>query len=154
MKVKNQYEANPYPRWEKIALSNIQRKPDIFFKNLGIKINDNIIRNWNEIEVLVAGCGTGQHAIATASKYENSFVTAIDLSAKSLSYAKRKANEFNVTNIDFIQIDILDLLKLKKKFHIIESVGVLHHMEDPYLGWKILNEIFVCWRIDDGRLIQ
>ena len=140
LKVKNQYENNPYPRWTKIALNNDPKKVLNFINNLNLRINENEIKNWRNISVLVAGCGTGQHAIATATKYKNSFVTAIDLSSKSLSYAKIKANELKIQNIEFIQMDILDLKKLNKKFNIIESVGVLHHMEKPILGWKILND--------------
>ena len=138
--VKNQYENNPYPRWEKIALNRNPYKPINFFNNLNLNINENI-NHWKDINVLVAGCGTGQHAITTAKKFERSFVTAIDLSSKSLSYAKRKAGELNIQNIEFIQIDIIDIMNLKKNFHIIESVGVLHHMDNPLVGWKNLYNV-------------
>ena len=141
IKVKEQYENNPYPRWEKIALNNIPRKPIKFFKNLNLNINEEHVKDWNQVNVLVAGCGTGQHAITTATKYTNSFVTAIDLSLNSLSFAKRKAQELGIENIDFIQMDLLDLQYYEKQFDIIESVGVLHHMDKPYEGWKILYNI-------------
>ena len=39
-----------------------------------------------------------------------------------------------------MQADILDLGKLNKKFDIIESVGVLHHMDNPMKGWKVLTD--------------
>ena len=39
-----------------------------------------------------------------------------------------------------MQADILDLSKLNKKFDIIESGGVLHHMHDPLAGWSTLTE--------------
>ena len=81
--------------------------------------------------------------LTTATKYANSFITAIDLSLNSLSYAKRKANELGIQNIDFIQMDILDLENYGKKFHIIESIGVLHHMENPYEGWMKLNDVLI-----------
>ena len=90
-------------------------------------------------EILIAGCGTGQHAITTASKYNKSKILALDLSFKSLSYAKRKANELKINNIDFIQGDILDLKSIDRKFDIIESVGVLHHMDNPFEGLKMLT---------------
>ena len=38
-----------------------------------------------------------------------------------------------------MQADILDLAKLDKHFDIIESGGVLHHMDNPILGWQILK---------------
>ena len=40
-------------------------------------------------------------------------------------------------------MDILDLENYGKKFHIIESIGVLHHMENPYEGWMKLNDVLI-----------
>ena len=90
-------------------------------------------------QILVAGSGTGQHALGTASRFKNSQVTAIDLSPRSLAYAKRKMEELGVTNIHYLQADVLDLGMLDKQFDIIESAGVLHHMADPIAGWKVLT---------------
>ena len=39
-----------------------------------------------------------------------------------------------------MQADILDLSKLNKQFDIIESIGVLHHMDNPMKGWKALTD--------------
>ena len=39
-----------------------------------------------------------------------------------------------------MQADILDLGKLNKQFDIIESVGVLHHMDNPMKGWHVLTD--------------
>ena len=39
-----------------------------------------------------------------------------------------------------MQADILHLRQLKKQFDIIESIGVLHHMDDPMAGWKVLTD--------------
>tara|TARA_B100000886_G_scaffold334888_1_gene291101 strand:- start:533 stop:2509 length:1977 start_codon:yes stop_codon:yes gene_type:complete len=139
-KVKIQYEKNPYPRWEKIALKTAPEIPVKYFNSLNLNFSRELINNWDNINVLVAGCGTGQHAIATASKYKRSFITAIDLSINSLSYAKRKADELEIKNIEFVQMDILDLKRINKKFNIIESIGVLHHMDNPFEGWRILND--------------
>ncbi len=141
LKVSDQYEANPYPRWERIALNRVPSNPVNFFNNLNLKFDYNKIQSWDKINVLVAGCGTGQHAIATATKYKSSYITAIDLSLNSLSYAKRCADELGINNIEFIQMDLLDLANYGKKFNIIESVGVLHHMNDPYIGWKSLKNV-------------
>lgn len=137
-KVKNQYENNPYPRWTKISLYNEPKNILSYVNNNNLFVDEKKLKNWNNLNILVAGCGTGQHAITTATKFINSQITAIDLSANSLSYAKRKANELEIKNIDFIEMDILDLKYFGKNFEIIESVGVLHHMENPFNGWKAL----------------
>jgi SAM-dependent methyltransferase len=39
-----------------------------------------------------------------------------------------------------MQADILDLATLNKQFDIIESAGVLHHMDNPMAGWKVLTD--------------
>ena len=39
-----------------------------------------------------------------------------------------------------MQADILDLIKLDEQFEIIESSGVLHHMNDPMAGWRVLTD--------------
>ncbi len=85
-------------------------------------------------------CGTGQHSITTASRFKSTSILAVDLSLSSLTYAKRKTEELDIENIDYMQADILDLCKLNKKFDIIESTGVLHHMDNPMKGWKALTE--------------
>ena len=48
-----------------------------------------------------------------------------------------------------MQADILDLEALNRKFDIIESGGVLHHMDDPMAGWKVLTD---C--LNTGGLMQ
>jgi SAM-dependent methyltransferase len=91
--------------------------------------------------ILIAGCGTGQHSIETASRFSNCHVTAVDLSLASLAYAQRKSNELRFTNIDYLQADILHLHQMGKEFDIIESVGVLHHMDEPMAGWRVLVDL-------------
>ncbi|MDC3178785.1 class I SAM-dependent methyltransferase, partial [Pelagibacteraceae bacterium] len=140
IKVKNQYEENPYPRWTNLGLSIRPRNIKDVIRDMNLNLDLNKVSFSNNPEILIAGCGTGQHAITTASKYENIKIFALDLSFNSLAYAKRKAKELNLTNINFIQGDLLDLKKINKKFDIIESVGVLHHMNDPLMGWKSINE--------------
>ena len=38
-----------------------------------------------------------------------------------------------------MQADILNLNKLERQFDIIESSGVLHHMDEPLTGWRVLK---------------
>ena len=83
----------------------------------------------------------GQHSILTSSRFKNCKVTAIDLSRKSLAYAKRKTDELGIKNIEYYQADILDLKNTFSDFDIIESAGVLHHLEDPISGWNSLNSL-------------
>ena len=54
---------------------------------------------------------------------------------------QRKSNELGLTNIDYLQADILHLNQMGKKFDIIESAGVLHHMDEPMAGWNVLVDL-------------
>ena len=65
---------------------------------------------------------------------------AIDLSLSSLAYAKRKTEELGIQSIEYMQADILDLDKNERQFDIVESAGVLHHMDDPMTGWRVLTD--------------
>ena len=150
IKVKKQYEENPYPRWENLGLRIEPRNIKDVINDSGLNLDLKRIANSESPEILIAGCGTGQHAITTASKYKKSKILALDLSFKSLSYAKRKADELKIGNIDFIQGDILDLESIDRRFDIIESVGVIHHMDNPFKGWKILTS---CLNYDSLMLI-
>ena len=138
--VKNQYEENPYPRWFKPTLLKKGVSTNEFVKNLGLNISDNY-EETDSPEILIAGCGTGQHAINTASRISNSKVTAFDLSYNSVSYGLRKSIEYKIDNINFMQGDILDVKNINKEFDIIECVGVLHHMENPKVGLREITNV-------------
>ena len=140
-KVRAQYEENPYPRWAKIGLPSKAKSISEICTENNLHLNSKNIQNVIAPDILVAGCGTGQHSIGTASRFSKCKVTAVDLSLTSLAYAKRKTTELGITNLKYIQADILKLNQLKKKFDIIESVGVLHHMDEPMDGWKVLTDI-------------
>jgi SAM-dependent methyltransferase len=88
-------------------------------------------------DFLIAGCGTGQQSILAAQKFGDRHMLAIDLSLSSLCYARRKSRELGL-DIEYGQADILELAPLDRQFDVIECAGVLHHMADPYAGWKAL----------------
>ena len=140
LKVRSQYEVNPYPRWLDLGMSINSQSISEIIKEINLKTYDDKIKQLDNINILIAGCGTGQHPIGASSKYKNGNITAVDLSLKSLAYAIRKTNELSVNNIEYLQADILDLVKLDRKFDIIESAGVLHHMKDPLGAWSILAQ--------------
>ena len=139
-KVREQYEESPYPRWVNMGLSLNPTPFSKTTKKLKLRLFDNTINDVEAPNILIAGCGTGQHSIGTASKFKNAKVLAVDLSLSSLAYAKRKTEELGFQNLDYIQADILDLGKLDRKFNIIESSGVLHHMDEPMAGWRSLTD--------------
>ena len=135
--VKNQYESNPYPRWMHNSYAS-ERKIN-YLSVINSEIHPNKVQEdqtrltTKKINILIAGCGTGIQ-ILEASRYRDCEITAIDLSNSSISYAKRKVDEYGMKNINFIEMDLLELKQLNKKFDLIECSGVLHHMQDPAKG--------------------
>jgi tetratricopeptide (TPR) repeat protein/SAM-dependent methyltransferase len=123
--VRRQYEENPYPRWVKAALPGEHNQ--FAGSQLG-SISD----------VLVAGCGTGLLTVALARLAPLARILAIDLSLASLSYAKRMASSLGITNIEFAQADITGSAAIGRTFDFIDVSGVLHHLADPWQGWRTL----------------
>ena len=136
--VANQYEESPYPRW----LSLHTPVAGARHKQLAHHFPDGELAFMNApYKVLVAGCGTGRQAIDASLSYgPNAALTAIDISRSSLAYARRMADRFDTGNLRFIQCDILNTGLLEDTFDIIECCGVLHHMNDPWRGWKVLAQ--------------
>ena len=52
---------------------------------LKLRLFDNTINEVEHPNILIAGCGTGQHSIDTAARFKNYKVFAIDLSLSSLA---------------------------------------------------------------------
>ena len=139
-KVREQYEVNPYPRWVDLEVPLHPKTMPQLANELNLRVSANLARDEPTLNILIAGCGTGQHSIGTASRFKDCKVLAIDLSLASLAYAKRKTEDLGIPNIEYMQADILDLGKLDTKFDIIESGGVLHHMDNPMAGWRVLTD--------------
>jgi tetratricopeptide (TPR) repeat protein/SAM-dependent methyltransferase len=138
--VRDQYERNPYPRWAKLPLpaepDTIEGALRALFPSLPAGSATR-----NGCDVLIAGCGTGHCAIEAARRYRGARVLAVDLSLTSLGYAMRKTRELAITNIDYAQADILKLGTLGRTFDVIEAGGVLHHLDNPFAGWRVLLDL-------------
>lgn len=136
--VRAQYEENPYPRW-----ACLQRPPVESFEALARRLRPGREPRprRGRAQVLIAGCGTGQHPAYVACAHPDADVIAVDLSRASLAYAARMAEHFAIPNLRFAQADLLALGTLGRRFDIIESVGVLHHLADPMAGWRGLADL-------------
>ena len=139
--VRRQYEQNPFPRWARspriarpVSIDTLLRQQ---FPRAPLHSRD----AREALDVLIAGCGTGRHAIETAQQFAGARVLAIDLSLASLAYAARKPREAGIDNIEYAQADLMRLADFDRRFDLIEAVGVLHHLADPLAGWKILRKL-------------
>jgi tetratricopeptide (TPR) repeat protein/SAM-dependent methyltransferase len=139
--VERQYAENPYPRWVQpapadrpIAFDEYLRRqfPAAPFRPLGKRA---------DVDVLIAGCGTGRHAVEVARRLQGARLLAVDLSCVSLGYAKRRTLALGVDNIEFGQADILELASLGRSFDVIEAVGSLQTLADPRAGWRVLSAL-------------
>jgi 2-polyprenyl-3-methyl-5-hydroxy-6-metoxy-1,4-benzoquinol methylase len=140
--VREQYEKHPYPRWTTAP----HREPVSVAEALRDIAPYAAMQGLDEIDapdILVAGCGTGKHLIEVARRFQQASVTGIDLSFASLAFAARKASESGLDQVKLLQADILELADWTERFDIVDCSGVLHHIRDPIVGWRILSGL-VC----------
>jgi len=139
--VQEQYEQNPYPRWVKPAPPPEPTSFDGYLRRVFPLAEFRPLGKSQSIDVLIAGCGTGQHSIEVAQRWKGTRMLAVDLSLKSLSYAKRQTRALGLDNITYAQADILKLGSLDRTFDVIEAAGVLHHLAEPAAGWRVLTSL-------------
>ena len=122
-RVREQYEQNPYPRWVKLeppreptTLEHWLRQtlPSATLAPLSVR---------NGIDILVAGCGSGQNPITVARTFAGARVLAADLSLASLAHAQRKTRELAIDTIDYAQADILKIGSIGRRFDFVDATG-------------------------------
>jgi SAM-dependent methyltransferase/tetratricopeptide (TPR) repeat protein len=136
IKVRNQYEENPFPRWARLARPpsrTIGETLQILFPYFQAPA-----KLFGTCSILIAGCGTGQHPIMDALRYPDCQLTAIDLSLQSLASAMRRSKNYEVSNLRLLHGDILNFGERDDQYDVISCTGVLHHMADPVAGWRAL----------------
>jgi len=83
--------------------------------------------------ILEIGTGTGEFAIAASSRCSK--VYAVDVSPVMLDYAKRKASDKGIPNIDFIHAGFLSYEHNESPVNAVVSQLALHHLPD---FWKMV----------------
>jgi 2-polyprenyl-3-methyl-5-hydroxy-6-metoxy-1,4-benzoquinol methylase/tetratricopeptide (TPR) repeat protein len=136
--VRRQYEENPYPRWVMAPSPPAPVSVDEYLRGRFPFGRFFSLDERTGVDILIAGCGTGEHSIGTARRYRGARVLAIDLSLSSLSYAQRKTRELGLQNIEYAQADVLALGSIGRSFDVIDASGVLHHLSEPAAGWRQL----------------
>ena len=138
IQVRAQYEESPYPQWTKAAPAGSPKTVDAFIREKFplspfVELGKN-----GEFNILVAGCGTGRHSVDTACCFKAARILAVDLSLTSLCYAQRQTRALGLNTIQYAQADIMNLPSIGRTFDVIEAVGVLHHLADPFAAWRVL----------------
>lgn len=143
--VQDHYMDYPYP------FRNPEDEKDRIIKIYGDCLGE--INHWlykgresfkDGFRVLIAGGGTGDSAIFLADQLRdipNAEVVYLDFSKASMAIAQKRAEYRGLSNITWVNDSILNVPSLKLgKFDYINCVGVLHHLESPDLGLKILKD--------------
>jgi Flp pilus assembly protein TadD/SAM-dependent methyltransferase len=149
LRVRAQYEENPYPRW-RLATALGTRPWNEGFRARFPWLSD--VPLSEPRRALVAGCGTGQQPIRLALSHPELEVTALDLSRRSLGYAARKVADAGLA--DRVHLGHADLLKLPDAtelglFERAYASGVLHHLREPAAGLRA-----VLSRLAPGGIIN
>ena len=118
------------------------RRKKYFVERHILKFAD--FKKYNKKNVLEIGCGIGTDAIEfikNGAKY-----IGVDYSDESIKICKRRAEVLKLTNKNPIFIidnceELKKIKKLKKKFHLIYSFGVLHHTENMQKAFNQIYEI-------------
>ena len=135
------YQSYPYPHYPLLASV---RRCDTYALNLqAIWARFNGIMPPAEAKkILIAGCGTfAPYTCAVANP--DVPITALDLSERSLRRARWHSLLHGQRNIDFCCGDLSDRNVIAGEFGLIDSFGVLHHVEDPLAGLKALERRLV-----------
>ncbi len=93
-----------------------------------------------DLDILVAGCGT-QQAAMIAFGNPSARVVGVDLSDASLGHQRYLRDKHALTNLELHQGDLREVGSLNRKFDLVVSTGVLHHMANPGEGLAALRDV-------------
>ncbi len=90
-----------------------------------------------DLDILVAGCGTSQ-AATLAAGLPQARIVATDISSTSLQSTANHLKSMGRENVRLEKLPIEEIAALGLDFDLIISTGVLHHLADPEAGLKAL----------------
>lgn len=134
--MKDFYEQNPFPNYE-----NMDTPQTLFEKaSRGIfarLLNEQIA---TDAKILEVGCGTGQLSNFLGLSGQRT-IFASDMSMNSLKLGQNFKEKYGIINTKFIQMNLFYPVFKKNSFDIIICNGVLHHTENPFLGFKTIAQL-------------
>ncbi|MBO6947464.1 MAG: class I SAM-dependent methyltransferase [Rhodospirillales bacterium] len=93
-----------------------------------------------DLDILIAGCGT-QQAAQVAAGLPGARIVGTDISEHSLSETRRLADKIGVGNLTLEKRPIERTGELGRDFDLVICTGVLHHLADPDVGLKALASV-------------
>lgn len=135
------YQSYPYPHYPLLASV---RRCDTYALNLEalwIRFNRRLPPP-EARKILIAGCGTfAPYPCSVANP--DAAITALDLSERSLQRARLHCLLHGCRNVEYRCGDLMDCASIAGNYGLIDSYGVLHHLDDPLAGLKILAQRLV-----------
>lgn len=94
----------------------------------------------DDLDILVAGCGT-QQAAQIAAGLPGARIVATDISDNSLRETRRLADKAGTGNLVIEKLAVEDTAMLGRDFDLVICTGVLHHIANPAQGLQALAEV-------------
>ena len=140
-KLQGQYERYPYPTPEKSLTAYISgQRMELGFPRFFYS------KYWpyrpyiENLDILVAGCGSSQAARYAAS-HPGAHVTGIDISSASLEACSKLIAQHGLNNVQLKKLALEDIATLDQQFDLIVCTGVIHHLPDPALALRALRGV-------------
>jgi 2-polyprenyl-3-methyl-5-hydroxy-6-metoxy-1,4-benzoquinol methylase len=139
-KVRDFYDKHPYPppvqdlsEYRRQWQDEKRRRADfyLFWPNEPYRQN---------LDILVAGCGTSQ-AAKYALRYPEARVVGIDIGDTSLRETKKLKEKYDLGNLELEQLTVERVDELEERFDLVVCTGVLHHLPDPDAGLRALRGV-------------
>lgn len=86
-----------------------------------------------DLDILIAGCGT-QQAAQVAAGLPGARIVATDISGNSLNETRRLAEKAGINNLTLENLPVEETGALGRDFDLVICTGVLHHLADPDAG--------------------
>jgi SAM-dependent methyltransferase len=135
--VQKHYQNYPYPQYPLIASVRLYDTYALNLNALWCRFNG-VLPPAAAKKILLAGSGAfAPYPCSVANP--DSKITALDLSERSLRRARLHCILHGLRNVDFQCGDLLNSVEAFGEFGLIDSYGVLHHLDDPLAGLRSLE---------------
>ncbi len=132
------YNASPFPDYE---LDRFETTEDLeLAAKTFSKILDRSIPQ--EASIIDVGTGTGQLSAFLSLRREN--VLGVDFSDSSLNKARSLKEKLALKSLTLKKVDVLNeeqVENIGEKFDCLLCLGVLHHTDDPYEGFRNVTKL-------------
>jgi SAM-dependent methyltransferase len=100
----------------------------------------------SNLRIVDVGCGTGENTVGLATLFPDAEIVGVDINPASLDLATKLATRVR-SPAHFVQCDITRNMvetlaqATPGRFDVVFSMGVLHHLSEPRLGFLAIREI-------------